>query len=135
MKGKPTASGQQVVINNVFKYFKANNPSDRDYSLFMRTAEATGLSLSTVRRIVKQKDGPKTPGKKRTNRKEEFSKLDEFDLGVIRRIVHGYYARNETFSLKKITKTIEGGNRFSIFHLHIRFCTEKAWLSFQETTA
>ena len=67
--------------------------------------------------------------------KEEFSNLDEFDLGVIRRIVHGYYARNETFSLKKITKTIEGGNRFSIFHLHVRFCTEKAWLSFQETTA
>ena len=30
------------------------------------------------------------------NRKEEFSKLDEFDLGFIRRIAHGYYARNET---------------------------------------
>ena len=84
---------------------------------------------------MQQKDGPKTPGKKRPNRKEEFSKLDEFDLGVMRRIVHGYYARNETFSLTKITKTIERGNRFSIFHLHVRFCTEKAWLSFQETTA
>ena len=100
MKGKPTASGEQVIINNVFKYFKANNPSDRDHSLFKRTAEATGSSLSTVRRIVQQKDRPKTPGKRRPNRKEEFSKLDEFDLGVIRRIVHGYYARNETFSLK-----------------------------------
>ena len=36
---------------------------------------------------------------------------------------------------KKITKTIEGGNLFSIFHLHVRFCTEKAWLLFLETTA
>ena len=99
MKGKPTASGEQVIINNVFKYFKANNPSDRDYSLFKRTAEATGSSLSTVRRIVQQKDGPKTAGKKkRPNRKEEFSKLDEFDVGVIKRIVRGYYSRNETFS-------------------------------------
>ena len=130
MKGKPTASGEQVITNNVFKYFKANNPSHTDHSLFKRTAEATGSSLSTVRRIVQQKEGPKTPGKKRPNRKEEFSKLDEFYLGVIRRIVHGYYARNETFSLKKITKTVEGGNRFSIFHLHVRSCTEKAWLSF-----
>ena len=69
MKGKPTASGEQVIINNVFKYFKANNP---DHSLFKRTAEATGSSLSTARRIVQQKDGPKTPGKKRANRKEEF---------------------------------------------------------------
>ena len=63
MKGKPTASGEQVIINNVFKYFKANNPSDRDH-LFKRTDEATGSSLSTVRRIVQQKDGPKTPRKK-----------------------------------------------------------------------
>ena len=108
MKGKPTASGEQVLINNLFKYFEANNPSDRDHSLFKHTAEATGSSLSTVRRIVQQKDGPKTPGEKRPNRKEEFSKLDEFDLGVIRRIIHGCYARNETFSLKKITKAIEG---------------------------
>ena len=65
MKGKPTASGEKVIINNVFKYFKANNPSDRDHSIFKRTAETTGSSLSTVRRIVHQKDGPNTPGKKR----------------------------------------------------------------------
>ena len=52
MKGKPIASGEQIIINNVFKYFKANNPSDGDYSLFKCTAEATGSSLSTVRRIV-----------------------------------------------------------------------------------
>ena len=69
MKGKPTASGEQVIINNVnvFKYFKANNPSDRDHSLFKRTAEATGASLSTVRRIVQQKDEPKTPEKSSAN--------------------------------------------------------------------
>ena len=64
MKGKPTVSGEQVIINNVFKYFKANNPSDRDHSLFKRTAEATGASSSTVRRIVQQKDEPKTPEEK-----------------------------------------------------------------------
>ena len=126
MKGKPTASGEQVIINNVFKYFKANNPSDRDHSLFKRTAEATWSSLSTVRRIVQQKDGPKTPGKKRPNRKEEFSKLDEFDLGVIRRIVHGYYARNETFSLKQLQKQLKEEIAFPIFHLHVRFCTKKS---------
>ena len=41
--------------------------------------------------------------KKSKKRKEEFSKLDEFDLSVVRLIaVHGYYARNENFSLKKL---------------------------------
>ena len=54
MKGKPTASGEQVIINDVFKYFKANNPSDRGHSLFKCTAEVTGSSLSTVRGIVQQ---------------------------------------------------------------------------------
>ena len=46
--------------------------------------------------------GLKRQVKKRKNRKEEFSKLDEFDSNVIRGIVHGYYSRNENFSLKKL---------------------------------
>ena len=37
-----------------------------------------------IRRTVKQKDGLETSGKKRQNQKEEFNKLDEFDLGIIR---------------------------------------------------
>ena len=89
MRGKATKSGEQVVICNVNNYFKVHNPSESQNFLFKCTSEATGSSISTVRRIVKQSDGPKTPGKKRKNRKEKFSKLDEFDLSVIRRIVHG----------------------------------------------
>ena len=46
--------------------------------------------------------GLKRQVKKRKNRKEEFSKLDEFDLSVTRRIVREYYVRNENFSLKKL---------------------------------
>ena len=59
MKGKPASSNEQVIIYKVFKYFKAHKPSDSQQSLFKHTAEATGSSLSTVRRIVKQKDSPK----------------------------------------------------------------------------
>ena len=81
MKGNLTSSNEQVTIYNVFKYFKVHKPSDSQQSLFKHTAEATGSSLSAVRRIVKQKDCPKTPGKKRPNKKEEFNKMDEFDLG------------------------------------------------------
>ena len=82
MRGKPTKSGEQVVIFNIYKYFKVHNPSESQDFLFECTIQATGSSISTVRRIVKQSDGPKTPGKKRKNRKEEFSKLDEFDLNM-----------------------------------------------------
>ena len=69
MKGEPTSSNEQVIIDNVFKYFKAHKTSDRRQSLFKHMAGATGSSLLTVRRIVKQKDGPKTPGKRRPNEK------------------------------------------------------------------
>ena len=68
MKGKPTSSNEQVIIYNVFKYFKAHKPSDSQQFLFKHTAEATISSVSTVRGIVKQKGGPKTPGKKMPNK-------------------------------------------------------------------
>ena len=83
MSGKATKSGEQVVIFNDYKNYKAQKPSESQNFLFQCTSEATGSSILTVRRIVKQSDGPKTPGKKRKNRKEKFSKLDEIDLSVI----------------------------------------------------
>ena len=46
-------------------------------------------------------------GQKRPNRKSEFSKLNEFDLGVIRRIVHSFFARNESPSLSKLLKKLK----------------------------
>ena len=55
MKGKPTSSTEQVIIYNLFKYFKAHKPSGSQQSLLKHTTEATGSSLSTVRRIAKQK--------------------------------------------------------------------------------
>ena len=99
MRGKATKSREQVVTFNVYKYFKVHNPSESQNFLFKCTSELQDL---LYQQFVKQSDGPKTPGRKRKNRKEELSKLDEFDLSVIRRIVHGYYARNENFSLKKL---------------------------------
>ena len=75
VRGKGTKSSKQVVIFNDYKYFKVHNPSESQ-NVLKCTSEATGSSISTVKRIVKQSDGPKTPGKRRKNIKEEFSKLD-----------------------------------------------------------
>ena len=83
MRGKATKSGEQVVIFNVYKYFKVHNPSESQNFLFKCTSEATGSSISTVRRIVKVM-GLKHQVNKEKNRKEEFIKLNEFDLSVTR---------------------------------------------------
>ena len=59
-----SAAGCHCFDFNVYKYFKVRNPSETQNFLFKYTSEATGSSISTIRRIVKQSDGPKTPGKK-----------------------------------------------------------------------
>ena len=46
-----------------------------------------------VPRIVKH--GVKSSSKIRPSRKKEFNKLDEFNLGVVRRMPHQFYARGE----------------------------------------
>ena len=104
MRGKTTKSGEQVVNFkfNVYKYFKVHNPSESQnfYSSVHQKLQdvlyqqSGGLSNKVM--------GLKRQVKKNKKRKEECSKLDEFDLSVIRRIVHGYNARNEHFSLKKL---------------------------------
>ena len=43
---------------------------------------------------------------------EEFNKLDEFDLDIIRRIVHTFYQNNDTFSLTKLLNKLREEIRF-----------------------
>ena len=40
----------------------------------------------------------KSPSKIRPNRKKEFNKLDEFNLGVFRHMIHQFYARGESLA-------------------------------------
>ena len=70
MKGKPTSSNEQVIIYNVFKYFKADTTLDSQRSLLKHTAEPMGSSLLTVRTIFLLYNSSKTPGKKRRNKKK-----------------------------------------------------------------
>ena len=92
MKGKALSSGEENIIINVFNYFKTENPLLKMNALGEITVKATGASATSVKRIVGKEDGNKSPGKSRPKRKEAFNILDEFDLGVIRRMMHSFYA-------------------------------------------
>ena len=75
-------------MRSVFKHFKTENSS---------LIENAAITLTfKVPRIVKH--GVKSPSKIRPNRKKEFNKLDEFNLGVVRRIIHQFYARGESLA-------------------------------------
>ena len=96
---------ERLIKNNVFKYFGEIYPSESKIALLELTVRATGSSKTSIR-ILKEKHGLKSPRRKKPNRKSEFSKLDKFDLGVIR-IVHPCFARNESPSLPKLLKKLK----------------------------
>ena len=64
-----------------------------------KTAAATGFSSTYIRKLAKEGKAGRTPGK---NRHQKKGKLDDFDLGVIRRIIHCFYLRNESPTIAKI---------------------------------
>ena len=117
MRGKPVISGERAIICNVFKHLKGNFPLESQRSIIERTSKATGSSISTIKRIIK-KERPRSPGKKRPNRKK-FTKLDSFDLSVIRRIIHSFYSRNESPTLTKLLKKLKEEINFPCGRTHL----------------
>ena len=107
MKGKALSSGERKIIFNVFNYFKTENPSLKRNALVEMTVKATGASATSLKRIVGEKDGTKSPGKSKPKRKKAFDRLDEFDFGVIRRMMHSFYARGESPTLAKMHKKLK----------------------------
>ena len=117
MRGKPVTSGEKAIIFNVFKHLKGNFPLKSQRSIIERTSKATGSSISTIKRIIKE-ERPRSPGKKRPNRKK-FTKLDSFDLSVIRRIIHSFYSRNESPTLTKVLKKLKEEINFLYGRTHL----------------
>ena len=127
MRGKPVTSGERAIIFNVFKHLKGNFPLESQRSIIERTSKATCSSISTIKRIIKE-ERPRSPGKKRPNRKE-FTKLDSFDLSVIRRIIHSFYSGNESPTLTKLLKKLKEEIDFPYGRTHLLDCLKHLDLS------
>ena len=52
-------------------------------------------------------ESKKIKSKKAKLSREKFGKLHDFDLGVIRRLIHQFYLRNESSTLDKILKELK----------------------------
>ena len=72
MRGKPVTSGERAIILNVFKHLKGNFPLESQGSIIERTSKATGSSISTIKRIIKE-ERPRSPGKKRPTGRNSLS--------------------------------------------------------------
>ena len=109
-QGVPSERAENVLVPrkmilNVAKYFQeesksGNKPQFRAGAVIAKTAAATGVSKSSVRKIVSA--GKVIDEGKSRKAKVRFGKLDNFDVSVIRRIIHNLYRENISPSLKKI---------------------------------
>ena len=114
--GKSISVEEQQIILNVAKYFReesksGNKPQFRAGAVIAKTATATGVSKNSVRKIVSA--GKVIDEGKTRKAKVRFGKLDNFDVGVIRRIIHNLYRENISPCLKKILLQIKENMNFT----------------------
>ena len=138
--GKSISVEEQQIILNVAKYFQeesksGNKPQFRAEAVIAKTAAVTGVSKNSVRKIVyvgKVIDEGKT-----RKAKVRVGKLDNFDVGVIRRIIHNLYRENiSPRKCLELTDTLLVSTlKLYSLHLKIQMCKAgsfhrpKIWLS------
>ena len=120
--GKSVSVEEQQIILNVAKYFQeesksGNKPQFRAGAVIAKTAAATGVSKNSVRKIVSA--GNVIDEGKTRKAKVRFGKLDNFDVGVIRRIIHNLYWENISSSLKKILLQVKEKMNFPYGKTHL----------------
>lgn len=102
---------EKLMVMNIYKNFYKNWPHETPWSLeacAAKTAETTGISAVTVRRILHERkttgafSRPKKPGPKKTFK----DKCDEYAFGAIRRIVHKFFQNNECPTLQKVNTSL-----------------------------
>ena len=113
---------EQQIILNVAKYFQeegksGNKPQFRTGAVIAKTAAATGVSKTSVRKIVSA--GKVIDEGKTRKAKVRFGKLDNFDVGVIRKIIHNLYRENISPSLKKILLQLKEKMNFHYGKTHL----------------
>ena len=120
--GKSISVEEQQIILNVAKYFQeesksGNKPQFTAGAVIAKTVAATGVSKNFVRKIVSA--GKVIDEGKTRKAKVRFGKLDNFDVGVIRRTIHNLYRENISPSLKKILLQLKEKMNFPYGKTHL----------------
>ena len=96
----PKTVREKNIIFNVIKYFEDEKERHgkqkfRPNAVMQKAAETTGVPLRTLQRLSNaNSESKKIKCKKAKPSREKFGKLDDFDLGVIRRLIHQFYFKS-----------------------------------------
>ena len=108
---------QSIFKKRVKVEITRGKPQFRAGAVIAKTATATGVSKNSVRKIVSA--GKVIDEGKTRKAKVRFRKLDNFDVGVIRRIIHNLYRENISPSLKKILLQLKEKMNFPYGKTHL----------------
>ena len=133
--GKSISVEEQQIILNVAKYFQEESKSGnkrqfRAGAVIAKTAAATGVSKNSVMKVVSA--GKFIDEGKTRKAKVRFGKLDNFDVGVIRRIIHNLYRENISPSLKKILLQLKEKMNFPCGKTHLWRLLKKMGLGYEK---
>ena len=137
VRGMPKTVREKNIIFNVIKYFedekeRYGKQKFRPNAVMQKAAEATGVPLRTLQRLSNaNSESNKIKCKKAKVSREKFGKLDDFDLGVIRRLIHQFYLRNESPTLDKILKELEEKMDFPYGRSRLHKLLKKMGFSFK----
>ena len=119
----------------IYKYFQeesksGNKPQFRAGAVIAKTAAETGVSKTSVRKIVSA--GKFIDERKTREAKVRFGKLDNFDVGVIRRIIHNLYRENISPSLNKILLQLKENMAFPYGNTHLWRLSKKIGFGYEK---
>ena len=120
VRGMPKTVREKNIIFNVIKYFE--DEKERHGKQKFRTLQRLSNGNSESKKIK---------CKKAKLSREKFGKLDDFDLGVIRRLIHQFYLRNESPTLDKILKELKEKMDFPYGRSRLHKLLKKMGFSFK----
>ena len=137
VRGMPKTVREKNITFNVIKYFENEKERHgkqkfRPNAVMQKAAEVTRVPLRTLQRLSNaNSESKKIKCKKAKLSREKFGKLDDFDLGVIRRLIHQFYLRNESPTLDKILKELKEKMDFPYGRSRLHKLLKKMGFSFK----
>ena len=119
-RGKRVNSTAKNIIFNVYSFFEKESAKTKNKApprLTHKTAEATGYSERTVRRIVSEKSAQSgaafcSPAKRyKLDRKKIV--LDDFDTEALRRAIHEFYSEKKYPTMDSLLSAVKEKGIFS----------------------
>lgn len=118
-KGYNILNGQsKLIVNNVYLFMKRENERLTESQILDKTSEATKIPRTTIWRIVKESDKLNKLAVFQTTKKKQIrpkpvTGIDDFDQGVIKRIIHNFHITDKELpTIRKLKEKLKADLNF-----------------------